>query len=180
MTDLPAAPPAFLTVFARSRIALSLAIASVEDTPLITVNVAFEKLTGFSAAEAVGQNCRFLHGPDTEPQQRATLRKAIQNKSEIAVPIVNYKKDGTRFFNYVYVFPILSRNGELLYLLGSQFDVSTQLANFTAVDHADALDGDIRAANAMLREAKYMYIEATRTSSLMLRDMLQSVARLTK
>lgn len=93
------------------------------DNPIVECNNAFVALTGYSADEIIGQNCRFLTGPDTEPELSEQLRSAVGDRRPVLVEILNYKKDGTPFRNAVLVAPIFGSEGALEYFLGSQMAV---------------------------------------------------------
>lgn len=93
------------------------------DTPIIECNDAFVALTGYSREEIIGNNCRFLAGPGTEPDLTDEIRKAVAARRTVLVEILNYKKDGTPFRNAVMVAPIFDDRGELRYFLGSQVEV---------------------------------------------------------
>lgn len=93
------------------------------DNPIVECNDAFVELTGYSASEIVGRNCRFLGGPATEPALREILRAAIRDQRPALVEITNYKKNGTAFLNAVLVAPIFGSDGALEYFLGSQVEV---------------------------------------------------------
>ena len=93
------------------------------DNPIVECNDAFVALTGYSADEIIGQNCRFLTGPGTETELSEQLRSAIRERRPVLVEILNYKKDGTSFRNAVLVAPIFGSDGSLEYFLGSQMEV---------------------------------------------------------
>ena len=93
------------------------------DNPIVECNDAFVALTGYSAAEIIGQNCRFLTGPGTEAELSEQLRSAIRERRPVLVEILNYKKDGTPFRNAVLVAPIFGSDSSLEYFLGSQMEV---------------------------------------------------------
>lgn len=93
------------------------------DNPIVECNDAFVALIGYSAAEIIGQNCRFLTGPGTEAELSEQLRSAIRERRPVLVEILNYKKDGTPFRNAVLVAPIFGSDGSLEYFLGSQMEV---------------------------------------------------------
>ena len=95
------------------------------DNPIIFANRAFASLSGYSADELTGKNCRFLQGANTDPENVAKLRDAIAAREPIAIDIVNYRRDGSEFINELYVSPINDPDGNLLYFFGSQVDVTT-------------------------------------------------------
>ncbi len=95
-----------------------------EDNPIIFANRAFLSMTGYSAKEVIGHNCRFLQGPDTDPAAVAALREAIAERREITTEILNYRKDGSSFWNALYVSPVYNANQEVVFFFASQLDVS--------------------------------------------------------
>lgn len=106
---------------------VTLADPDIEDIPLVYANKAFEMVTGYSNEETIGRNCRFLQGTDHDQPEIDKLREAIKNKQEIAVTIRNYKKSGELFYNHLEMTPLFDPNGNLLYYLGVQFDITTQV-----------------------------------------------------
>ena len=84
---------------------VTIADARLPDRPLIYVNEGFERVTGYPAAEVLGRNCRFLQGPDTDPAAVAEIRAAVAGERECVVEILNYRKDGTPFWNRLSITP---------------------------------------------------------------------------
>lgn len=108
-----------------SAVAAVISDALLPDTPIIECNEAFVSLTGFSREEILGRNCRFLAGPETEPELTEEIRTAVRERRTVLVEILNYKKDGSPFRNAVMVAPLFDDKGELRYFLGSQVEVSS-------------------------------------------------------
>jgi PAS domain S-box-containing protein len=108
------------------------------DNPIVECNAAFIELTGYQREEIIGQNCRFLHGPETEPWLTEMLRNGIRRRQPVMVEIRNYKKDGTPFRNAVMVAPIFDEDGNLEYFLGSQVEIAEDLASANAARRATA------------------------------------------
>ncbi len=94
------------------------------DNPIVFANNAFLNLAGYERDEVLGQNCRFLQGPGTDREQVAKLRSAIENVTDISVELLNYRKDGSTFWNALYVSPVVDESGELLFFFASQLDVT--------------------------------------------------------
>ncbi|MBK0052787.1 PAS domain-containing protein [Stenotrophomonas sp. S39] len=94
------------------------------DNPIIFANRAFVEMTGYEREELVGRNCRFLQGPDTDPDAIAEIREAIAETREAATEVLNYRKDGSTFWNALFVSPVFDDDGTLVYFFGSQLDVS--------------------------------------------------------
>jgi hypothetical protein len=93
------------------------------DNPLIAVNTAFCALTGYSEAEVIGRNCRFLRGPDTENGQTEKLRSAVYGQRSALAELINYRKDGSPFRNAVMIAPLFDDQGNLELFVGSQIEV---------------------------------------------------------
>mgnify|MGYP002641302622 CR=1 FL=1 len=98
--------------------------ASLPDNPLIYVNDGFVNLTGYSKDEVLGKNCRFLQGPDKNSQAAAELRSAINQGRECKVDILNYRKDGSQFWNRLSITPIRGQSGQVVNFVGVQFDIT--------------------------------------------------------
>jgi len=94
------------------------------DNPIEIANAAFCTLTGYSESEILGRNCRFLAGEQTESWVSDQIRSAIDERRPVLVDILNYRRDRTPFRNGVMVTPLFGDDGELLYFLGSQVDLS--------------------------------------------------------
>ena len=93
------------------------------DNPIIAVNDAFCTLTGYSEAEVIGRNCRFLRGPDTENGQTEKLRSSVYGQRPALAELINYRKDGSPFRNAVMIAPLFDDLGNLQLFVGSQIEV---------------------------------------------------------
>jgi PAS domain S-box-containing protein len=89
------------------------------DMPLVYITRAFEAQTGYSEAEALGTNCRFLQGPQTDPADIEAIRQAIREQRSLTIDILNYRKDGTPFWNRLRLRPVF-RDGALDTYVGVQ------------------------------------------------------------
>ena len=103
-----------------------IADASQPDLPIVYVNPAFERITGYSRDEVIGRNCRFLQGENTEPRARKLLRDGIAAQHELHLVIRNYRRDGTSFWNDLYVSPVRDDAGEVTHFIGVQNDISAE------------------------------------------------------
>lgn len=121
-----------------------------DDAPMLYVNPAFERLTGYSAAEVIGRNCRLLQGPDTDRAAVATLHAAVREGRECQVVLKNYRKDGTSFWNAVTLSPVRDAGGCLTHFVGSQTDVSAQKQAEEHLYHTAFHDGLTGLANRAL------------------------------
>jgi PAS domain S-box-containing protein len=93
---------------------------SSPDNPMIYVSQEFERQTGFTEAEAIGRNCRFLQGPATNPEAVKAIRHALRARTRFTIDILNYRKDGTLFLNRLRIRPIFDQRGGLLFFAGAQ------------------------------------------------------------
>ncbi len=100
---------------------------NLPDQPLIFANPTFLRLTGYPLNEIIGRNCRFLQGKDTDHDAVDKIRKAIETGNEITVTLLNYKKDGTPFWNELRLSPVKDENGKVTHYIGLQLDVSKEL-----------------------------------------------------
>uniref|UniRef100_UPI0030DB15C6 EAL domain-containing protein n=1 Tax=uncultured Marinobacter sp. TaxID=187379 RepID=UPI0030DB15C6 len=102
--------------------------AHLPDMPVVYVNPAFERITGFPASESLGRNCRFLQegGPldDGAKLAIAELRKGLVEQREVSVVIRNFRKDGSPFWNDLFIAPIRDDAGDLTHFIGVQNDIS--------------------------------------------------------
>ena len=101
-----------------------IADARLPDMPLIYVNSGFERLAGYPADWVLGKNCRFLRGSATDPTATAEIRAAIAEKRECRVEILNYRKDGTPFWNRLSITPVHDRSGQVTHFIGVQSDIT--------------------------------------------------------
>ncbi len=109
------------------------------DDPLVFVNPAFERTTGYSWAEVAGRNCRFLQGPDTDLADVRRLSEALSRGEHCTVTLLNYRKDGTTFWNELAVSPVYDDEGTLMQHVGIQTDVTARvLAEQAAEQHLGA------------------------------------------
>nr|AML78908.1 putative LOV domain-containing protein [Flaveria angustifolia] len=81
-------------------------------------------MTGYTSKEVIGRNCRFLQGADTDPEDVAKIREALQKGTTYCGRLLNYKKDGSPFWNLLTVSPIKDESGNILKFIGMQVEVS--------------------------------------------------------
>ena len=110
----------------RTRMPMALSDPNLPDCPLVYINPAFTKLTGYDPAACLGRNCRFLQGPDTDRDAIQRIHQAIQERRSIDEEIYNYRRDGSGFWNALFVSPVFDDDGRLMYFFASQFDVTAR------------------------------------------------------
>lgn len=136
-------------VLAANRDGIVIADARQADQPVIYVNPAFERITGYPQVSVLGRNCRFLQGRERNQPARRTIREALAEGIECSVTLRNFRRDGTPFWNRLGISPISDGAGGPSYYAGIISDV-------TAVAEAErSLSGmrdALAAARAELRE----------------------------
>ena len=126
---------------------VTLADPDLDDAPIVYANKAFERLTGYSQAEILGRNCRFLQSEDRDQPARYKIAEAIKNQQAVEITLRNYKKNGELFHNHLKIIPLLDRKQRVIYYLGVQYDITQQVnaaeeikqlnAMLSALQHSD-------------------------------------------
>ncbi|KAL0824256.1 hypothetical protein YC2023_014981 [Brassica napus] len=98
--------------------------ATQPDCPIVYASSGFFTMTGYSSKEIVGRNCRFLQGPDTDKKEVVKIRDCVKNGKSYCGRLLNYKKDGTPFWNLLTVTPIKDDQGDTIKFIGMQVEVS--------------------------------------------------------
>ena len=125
------------------------------DNPIVFANAAFAKLTGYYRGDILGQNCRFLQGKDTDRNEVARLRAAIEARTPIELELLNYKKDGSHFWNRLLVSPVFDNDGALTYFFASQFDVTLERERLVRLQRdRDELETQIARRNVELEASE--------------------------
>ncbi|MFN4042239.1 MAG: histidine kinase famiy protein [Brevundimonas sp.] len=143
MTDTPEKPPVgqphhpmvtaegfggtddiFFAAVEMTRMPMIVTDPNLPDNPIVFANAAFVEMSGYSHAEILGRNCRFLQGQGTDRDTVSQVRQAIEDRTDIAVEILNYKRDGSAFWNALFVSPVFAPDGRLVYYFASQLDVT--------------------------------------------------------
>lgn len=106
---------------------VTIADAMATDLPLIYVNPAFLKTTGYRQEEVLGRNCRFLQGDDHDQPELHLLRMALQERRSCTVTLRNYRKNGEMFYNELRIAPIFNLDGELTHFVGITTDVTRRM-----------------------------------------------------
>lgn len=113
------------------------------DNPIVFVNDAFGRLTGYSREETLGRNCRFLQGPGTNRDDVTRMRDAVDRRVPIELDLLNYRKDGTTFWNRLLMSPVFNE-GELSFFFASQFDITPERERLGKVARdRDALETEV-------------------------------------
>lgn len=143
-----------------------------DDDPLVWVNPSFTTLTGYPAEEAVGRNCRFLQGANTDRAAVQRVADALRERRPVIEVLLNYRRDGTAFWNQVAISPVFDGSGDLVNFVGVQNDVTERVV----------VEQERRAALAEAEEARAqlrLLAEATTqmTTALGVVDACERLAR---
>jgi two-component system, cell cycle sensor histidine kinase and response regulator CckA len=114
--------------------------AQQPDNPIIFVNAAFEKITGYSQAEALGKNCLFLQGPESDPLAVQRIRKTMEAKQSCNVELINYRKDGKSFWANLAFSPVRDSHGEVTNFVGVQTDITERKILECQLDQAQKME----------------------------------------
>lgn len=118
-----------------------------EDSILIYVNPAFERLTGYAATDILYQDCRFLQGEDHDQPGLHAIRQAIREGSPCRQVLRNYRKDGSLFWNELSITPVYNEADQLTYFIGIQRDVTGEIE---ALERVRELEAEVRSLRERL------------------------------
>jgi len=97
------------------------------DNPIVYASQGFLNLSGYKMNEVVGRNCRFLQGPETDPNVVDIIRNGINEGIDTSVCILNYKADGSPFWNQFFIAPLRDINDNIVSYVGVQYEVSKDI-----------------------------------------------------
>ncbi len=101
---------------------------SLPDNPIVYASQGFLNLTGYSLDQILGRNCRFLQGPETDPKSVERIRNAIEHGDDLSVCLLNYRVDGSTFWNQFFIAALRDAAGNITNFVGVQCKVSDQYA----------------------------------------------------
>jgi len=165
--------------------AIILVDPNAKDMPIVFVNDAFVKMTGYSKEDAIGKNARFLQGDFQNQTPKMELKKAISEQKSCEIEFKNYAKDGRAFYNLLNITPLFDKEGKLIYYIGVQFDItnSIEYRKITTIKRlSEGLTHEINTAMAPLKGHMEMLqydieaIDDEKTKEYML-DSLQSIQK---
>ncbi|KAM3076853.1 hypothetical protein ACMFMG_003681 [Clarireedia jacksonii] len=132
------------------------------DNPIVFASDGFVSVTGYSRADIIPRNCRFLQGSFTDTQATKRLRVSIENCEETVELLLNYRKNGDPFWNLLYCSPLIDASGEVRFFLGGQINCSTTIHSRTDVlrilslnneENESFIDSPQRTASVKSRES---------------------------
>jgi diguanylate cyclase (GGDEF)-like protein/PAS domain S-box-containing protein len=104
------------------------------------VNQSFELMTGYSAPEVLRQKLTILQGPDTSRPELASLHQALQSGLSWKGKLVNYRKDGSAFWNGLNVIPVYAEDGSASHFIGLLRDISQEQTLFAQMEYESRHD----------------------------------------
>lgn len=163
----------FATAITNTRMPMVITDPAQHDNPIVFANQAFLDLTGYAREEVIGRNCRLLQGPDTTPESAAAIRRAIETREPtFRGEILNYRKDGTSFWNALFMSPVVDEAGSVLYFFASQHDVTEQKARELSLrERRDELELEVRRRTAELQRTIDQLKETSQAKTLLLHEV---------
>ncbi|MBI2434738.1 MAG: SpoIIE family protein phosphatase [Candidatus Hydrogenedentes bacterium] len=157
---------------------ITLSDVRMPDAPLVYVNVGFEHLTGYSRAEVLGKNCRLLQGPHTDPEIVHEIGEAVREGREYCAELLNYRKDGTPFWNRLTLTPLRDAEGHVTHYVGVQSDVTSQMQANTEVRQAlELLEQTNRQLTKTNQRMRQNLLAAAKVQQSLLPDRLPKLKR---
>ncbi len=184
MVDQNPITRALLSAMMHSTEPMVLTAPNLADHPMIAVNPAFEKMSGYPSEETVGRNCRFLQGAKTDPQTPLRIRTCIAERRGCVEWIVNYRQNGEMFWNLLFISPVFSHDGELLHYFGNQRDITAgppaSLPDYTIgkADMPPAAEMEFHAMLLGLLDTDHIAATDECAGSRALESMVESARRL--
>ncbi|WP_377293180.1 PAS domain-containing protein [Rhizobium sp. SG2393] len=178
----------FAAAFKATRMPMLITDPHQPDNPIIFCNRAFCDLTGYSHDELVGRNCRLLQGEGTDMGAVSRLRDAIADGRDISIDILNYRKDGSAFWNALFVSPVRDIDGKIVYFFASQLDFTNikskeaelararHIAEEEVAERTADLTEALRAKTALVHEVDHR----VKNNLLTIASILKLQARMTK
>jgi len=117
--------------------------ATVPGNPIIYANQGFCELTGYPIHQVLGKNCSFLQGPGTNPKDVQALVEQMASGKDAFATLLNYRQDGSTFWNQIQVAPMLGLDGKIKLFVGVQLEVTERNENVVlGAPHQDRVSAD--------------------------------------
>jgi len=159
--------------FSRTQVSMAVSDPHLEDNPIVYVNHAFTRQTGYARSAVIGRNCRFLQGADTSIAAVNKLRAGIQAQESVAVDILNYRANGEPFMNRLLVAPLCDDDGNLQYYVGilkelgaDHRDEDAERINAQLSEIQDRVETDMSMIVGMVRQQSNQVMQASEYAAL--------------
>ena len=130
-----------------------IADARQPDMPTVYCNAAFEKITGYTTEDVLGRKIAgSSRGRTTSNPALDTIRQAIRQGTEAKAELRNYRKDGSLFWNELYIAPVKDQRGRLTHFIGIQTDITQRKHQETELAHKTR---ELAQSNAELQQFAY-------------------------
>lgn len=154
---------------AASAVSFTMSDPSQWDNPLVWCNQSFTRLTGYPAEEVIGRNCRFLQGEHTDRDAVTRVRRALAEGRSVTEVLLNYRKDGSAFWNEVFISPVTDHSGAVVNFVGLQIDVTERVLQQNEIKVALADAVAVRTELRLLTEATTWMNESLDKKSVAIR-----------
>jgi two-component system cell cycle sensor histidine kinase/response regulator CckA len=144
---------------------------TLTDNPIIYASRGFEGITGYTNDRVLGRNCRFLQGQDTDPATVRVMHEAVLAGRECAVEVLNYKQDGTPFWNALFMTPVRDDEGKLVHFVGVQADVIERRGLERALQQSQKMEAVGRLAGGVAHDFNNLLTVISGYSDLLLTEM---------
>ena len=121
-----------------------------QEMPIIFVNKGFTEITGFNPEDVMGKNPKFLQGKDTNPKAVNRIRRCIAEGKNGSVNLLNYRKDGSEFWNHFSITPVRNDKGEVTYWIGILRDITAMVHFIEAKSQNKSMTTTINTMNDMV------------------------------
>ena len=157
----------FVAAVRAARMPMVIADPHAPDNPVVFANDAFCRLTGYDRAEIIGRNCRFLQGPETDRATVARIAASVRAGQPLEIDIRNHRKDGTPFWNRLFMAPVSDATGHVTYLVASQTDVTLERERLAGLEtHNAALLAELSDRLRRQEESEARLLVATRAGRM--------------
>ncbi|GFE51516.1 signal transduction histidine kinase [Roseobacter cerasinus] len=145
--------------FGRTQVSMVVTNPHLKDNPIVYVNHAFTRQTGYARSAAIGRNCRFLQGEETDKAAVDLIRRGIEARESISTDILNYRANGEPFLNRLVIAPICDEDGEVQYFVGVQKELrqeergrAPEQINAQLTEIQDRVETDMSMIISMIRQ----------------------------
>lgn len=148
--------------YSKAQVSMVVTNPSLEDNPIVYVNQAFTRMTGYARSASIGRNCRFLQGELTSKSDVDRLRRSVESDESVTVDLINYRANGEPFLNRLVVIPISDDTGKTQYFLGIQKELRdgdssarAELVNRQLMEIQDRVQSDLSMIIGMIRQQSH-------------------------